>query len=114
MRQRTRTEFRKGAVGEALRASLFPAFPTQRPPRDGHHWSRGRSVRVVDDDPECRELATRLFAASGSRSEKLTASRRRVQSKASAVLVDVELHDGDLGSRSRVKSPRFRGTGGSN
>lgn len=33
-------EFRKGAVGEALPASLFPAFPTQRTRRDGHHWSR--------------------------------------------------------------------------
>ena len=28
------------------------------------------------------------------------------------MLVDVELPDGDMGSRSRVKSPRFRGTGG--
>jgi CheY-like chemotaxis protein len=59
-----------------------------------------RSVLVVDDDPEFRELARRLLAASGltvvgeadSVAAALTAA---VQLKPSAVLADVELPDGD-------------------
>jgi CheY-like chemotaxis protein len=59
-----------------------------------------RSVLVVDDDPEFRELARRLLAASGltvvgeadSVAAALTAA---VQLKPAAVLTDVELPDGD-------------------
>jgi DNA-binding NarL/FixJ family response regulator len=59
-----------------------------------------RSVLVVDDDPEFRELAGRLLAASGlsvvgeagSVSAALAAASRL---RPSAVLVDVELPDGD-------------------
>ena len=59
-----------------------------------------RSVLVVDDDPEFRKLAGRLLAASGlavvgeadSVAAALAAAAR---SQASAVLVDVELPDGD-------------------
>jgi CheY-like chemotaxis protein len=59
-----------------------------------------RSVLVVDDDPEFRELAGRLLAACGltvvgeadSVAAALTAA---VQLKPSAVLADVELPDGD-------------------
>jgi two-component system nitrate/nitrite response regulator NarL len=57
-------------------------------------------VLVVDDDPEFRELAGRLLAASGltvvgeadSFSAALAAAERL---EPSAVLVDVELPDGD-------------------
>jgi DNA-binding NarL/FixJ family response regulator len=59
-----------------------------------------RSVLVVDDDPEFRELAARLLAASGltvvgevgSVAAALAAAARL---EPSAVLVDVELPDGD-------------------
>jgi DNA-binding NarL/FixJ family response regulator len=59
-----------------------------------------RSVLVVDDDPEFRKLARRLLAASGlsvvgeadSVSAALSAASRL---RPSAVLVDVELPDGD-------------------
>jgi DNA-binding NarL/FixJ family response regulator len=59
-----------------------------------------RSVLVVDDDPEFRRLAGQLLAASGLRvvgeadsvAAALTAA---IQLKPSAVLVDVELPDGD-------------------
>jgi DNA-binding NarL/FixJ family response regulator len=58
------------------------------------------SVLVVDDDPEFRELAGRLLAASGltvvgeagSVAEALLAA---VRLEPAAVLVDVELPDGD-------------------
>lgn len=56
-------EFRKGAVGKALPASPFPAFPRQHPQRDGHHWSRDPISSVVETG--FRKLATRLLAASG-------------------------------------------------
>jgi two-component system nitrate/nitrite response regulator NarL len=59
-----------------------------------------RSVLVVDDDPEFRELAGRLLAASGltvvgeadSVAAALAAATRL---EPSAILVDVELPDGD-------------------
>jgi DNA-binding NarL/FixJ family response regulator len=59
-----------------------------------------RSVLVVDDDPEFRKLAGRLLAASGltvvgeadSVAAALAAATRL---EPSAVLVDVELPDGD-------------------
>ena len=59
-----------------------------------------RSVLVVDDDPEFRKLAGRLLAASGltvvgeadSVAAALAAAARL---EPSAVLVDVELPDGD-------------------
>jgi DNA-binding NarL/FixJ family response regulator len=59
-----------------------------------------RSVLVVDDDPQFRELAARLLAASGltvvgeadSVAAALAAAARL---EPSAVLVDVELPDGD-------------------
>jgi two-component system nitrate/nitrite response regulator NarL len=59
-----------------------------------------QSVLVVDDDPEFRELAGRMLAASGltvvgeadSVAAALTAA---VQLKPSAILADVELPDGD-------------------
>jgi DNA-binding NarL/FixJ family response regulator len=59
-----------------------------------------RSVLVVDDDPEFRKLAGRLLAASGltvvgeagSVAAALAAANRL---EPSAVLVDVELPDGD-------------------
>jgi CheY-like chemotaxis protein len=59
-----------------------------------------RSVLVVDDDPEFRKLAGRLLAASGltvvAEADSMTAAlEAAVQLKPSAVLVDVELPDGD-------------------
>jgi CheY-like chemotaxis protein len=59
-----------------------------------------RSVLVVDDDPEFRALAGRLLAASGltvigEADSVATALTAVVQLKPSAVLVDVELPDGD-------------------
>jgi DNA-binding NarL/FixJ family response regulator len=59
-----------------------------------------RSVLVVDDDPEFRKLARRLLAASGlsvvgeagSVAAALSAASRL---RPSAILVDVELPDGD-------------------
>lgn len=59
-----------------------------------------RSVLVVDDDPEFRKLAARILAASGltlvgeadSVAAALAAATRL---EPSAVLVDVELPDGD-------------------
>jgi DNA-binding NarL/FixJ family response regulator len=59
-----------------------------------------RSVLVVDDDPEFRNLAGRLLAASGltviGEADSVTAAlEAAVQLKPSAVLVDVELPDGD-------------------
>jgi DNA-binding NarL/FixJ family response regulator len=61
---------------------------------------RLQSVLVVDDDPEFRELAGRMLAASGltvvgeadSVAAALTAA---VQLKPSAILADIELPDGD-------------------
>jgi CheY-like chemotaxis protein len=59
-----------------------------------------RSVLVVDDDPEFRELARRLLAASGltvvGEADSVAAAlAAAVQLKPSAVLTDVELPDGD-------------------
>jgi DNA-binding NarL/FixJ family response regulator len=59
-----------------------------------------RSVLVVDDDPEFRELARRLLAASGltvvGEADSVAAAlAAAVQLKPSAVLIDVELPDGD-------------------
>jgi CheY-like chemotaxis protein len=59
-----------------------------------------RSVLVVDDDPEFRELARRLLAASGltvvGEADSVAAALvSAVQLKPSAVLADVELPDGD-------------------
>jgi DNA-binding NarL/FixJ family response regulator len=55
---------------------------------------------VVDDDPEFRELAGRLLAASGlavvGEAGSVAAARTAaLQLKPSAVLLDVELPDGD-------------------
>jgi DNA-binding NarL/FixJ family response regulator len=59
-----------------------------------------QSVLVVDDDPEFRELARRLLAASGlavvGEADSVAAAlAAAVQLKPSAVLADVELPDGD-------------------
>jgi DNA-binding NarL/FixJ family response regulator len=59
-----------------------------------------RSVLVVDDDPQFRELAGRLLAASGltvvgEAGTVAAALEAAVQLRPSAVLVDVELPDGD-------------------
>ena len=59
-----------------------------------------RSVLVVDDDPEFRELAGRLLAASGltvvgEAGSVLAALAAAERLEPSAVLVDVELPDGD-------------------
>jgi DNA-binding NarL/FixJ family response regulator len=59
-----------------------------------------RSVLVVDDDPEFRELARRLLAACGltvvGEADSVAAALvAAVQLKPSAVLADVELPDGD-------------------
>ena len=59
-----------------------------------------RSVLVIDDDPEFRELAGRLLAAIGltvvGEADSVAAALVvAVQLKPSAVLVDVELPDGD-------------------
>jgi DNA-binding NarL/FixJ family response regulator len=59
-----------------------------------------RSVLVVDDDPEFRELARQLLAASGltvvGEADSVAAALvSAVQLKPSAVLADVELPDGD-------------------
>lgn len=59
-----------------------------------------RSVLVVDDDPEFRELARRLLAASGltvvGEADSVAAAlAAALQLKPSAVLADVELPDGD-------------------
>jgi CheY-like chemotaxis protein len=58
------------------------------------------SVLVVDDDPEFRELAGRLLAASGltvvGEADSVAAGlEAAILLKPSAVLVDVELPDGD-------------------
>lgn len=59
-----------------------------------------RSVLVVDDDPEFRELARRLLAASGmtvvGEADSVAAAlEAAARLEPSAVLVDVELPDGD-------------------
>lgn len=54
-----------------------------------------RSVLVVDDDPEFRELAARLLAASGLTVVGEADSVAAARLEPSAVLVDVELPDGD-------------------
>jgi DNA-binding NarL/FixJ family response regulator len=59
-----------------------------------------RSVLVVDDDPEFRELAGRLLAASGlvvvGEADSVAAAREAAaRLEPSAVLLDVELPDGD-------------------
>jgi len=59
-----------------------------------------RSVLVVDDDPQFRELAGRLLAASGltvlAEADSVAAALvAAVELKPLAVLVDVELPDGD-------------------
>ena len=59
-----------------------------------------RSVLVVDDDPQFRELAGRLLAASGltvlAEADSVAAAVvAAVELKPLAVLVDVELPDGD-------------------
>jgi DNA-binding NarL/FixJ family response regulator len=59
-----------------------------------------RSVLIVDDDPEFRKLAARLLAAGGltvigEADSAAAALAAAVQLKPSAVLVDVELPDGD-------------------
>jgi DNA-binding NarL/FixJ family response regulator len=59
-----------------------------------------RSVLVVDDDPEFRELAGRLLAASGltvvgEAGSVLAALVAAERLEPAAVLVDVELPDGD-------------------
>jgi DNA-binding NarL/FixJ family response regulator len=100
IRQRLADEFRNGAVGEALPRRLFPAFPTRIRSGKAIIGRVTRSVLVVDDDAEFRKLAGRLLAASGlvvvgeadSVAAALAAAAR---SEASAMLVDVELPDGD-------------------
>ena len=59
-----------------------------------------RSVLVVDDDPKFRELAGRLLAASGltvvGEADSVAAARAAAaRLEPSAVLLDVELPDGD-------------------
>jgi two-component system nitrate/nitrite response regulator NarL len=59
-----------------------------------------RSVLVVDDDPEFRELAGRLLAASGltvvgEADSVFAALEAAARLEPSAALVDVELPDGD-------------------
>ncbi|HEY1774946.1 MAG TPA: response regulator [Solirubrobacteraceae bacterium] len=59
-----------------------------------------QSVLVVDDDPEFRQLARRLLVGSGltivGEADSVAAALvAAVQLKPSAVLVDVELPDGD-------------------
>lgn len=59
-----------------------------------------QSVLVVDDDPEFRRLARRLLVGSGltvvGEADSVAAAvAAAVQLKPSAVLVDVELPDGD-------------------
>jgi CheY-like chemotaxis protein len=59
-----------------------------------------RSVLVVDDDPEFRDLARQLLTASGltvvGEADSVAAALvSAVQLKPSAVLADVELPDGD-------------------
>jgi DNA-binding NarL/FixJ family response regulator len=69
--------------------------------RPGDHLpSMTQSVLVVDDDPAFRELATRLLADSGLTviGEAATASAARATAarvRPAAVLVDIELPDGD-------------------
>jgi DNA-binding NarL/FixJ family response regulator len=59
-----------------------------------------RSVLVVDDDPEFRKLAERLLAASGltviGEADSVAAALgAALELKPSAMLVDIELPDGD-------------------
>jgi CheY-like chemotaxis protein len=80
--------------------ALFPAFPTQRLTRDGDDGPVIRSVLVVDDDPEFRELAGRLLAAIGltviGEADCVAAALvAAVELRPAAVLADVELPDGD-------------------
>jgi CheY-like chemotaxis protein len=59
-----------------------------------------RSVLVIDDDPEFRKLARRLLAGSGltvvGEADSVAAGRAATaRLEASAILLDVELPDGD-------------------
>ncbi|MHB8690250.1 MAG: response regulator [Solirubrobacteraceae bacterium] len=59
-----------------------------------------RSVLVIDDDPEFRQLAGRLLAASGltvvgEAASVAAALAAAVRLQPSAALVDIELPDGD-------------------
>jgi DNA-binding NarL/FixJ family response regulator len=97
---RAASEFRSRRVGASLPSQLFPASPTQTPRRNGDDGCVTGSVLVVDDDPQFRDLARRLLTASGltvvgeadSVAAALDAAARL---EPSAVLVDVELPDGD-------------------
>lgn len=92
--------FRRDPVGTSLPGRRFPAFPTYQPERDGDDGAMTRSVLVVDDDPQFRELADSLLRASGltvvgeadSVAAALAAAARL---KPSGFLIDVELPDGD-------------------
>jgi CheY-like chemotaxis protein len=75
-------------------------IPTQEPRRHGDDGCVSRSVLVVDDDPEFRKLAGRLLAASGltvvGEAGSVAAALEAVtRLEPSAVMVDVELPDGD-------------------
>jgi DNA-binding NarL/FixJ family response regulator len=82
------------------RQRRFPGFPTQQPQRDGDDSRVIRSVLVVDDDAEFRQLAGRLLAASGltvvGEADSVAAAvAAAARLEPSAALVDVELPDGD-------------------
>ena len=81
-------------------AARSPVFPTYLPCRDGHHGAVTPSVLIVDDDPQFRALAARLLAGIGltvvGEAESVAdALEAVVRLRPTAVLVDVELPDGD-------------------
>jgi two-component system nitrate/nitrite response regulator NarL len=78
----------------------FLGFPTHWRQRGGDDWSVSRSVLVVDDDAEFRQLASRLLVSGGltvvgEASTVASALAAANRLKPAAVLLDVELPDGD-------------------
>jgi CheY-like chemotaxis protein len=93
-------EFRNGAVGEALPSDYFRLSLPSLPSGTAIIGDVTPSVLVVDDDPQFRKLAQRLLAVSGlavvGEAGSVAAALAAVaRFEPSAVLLDVELPDGD-------------------
>jgi CheY-like chemotaxis protein len=83
-----------------MRVSGFPYLSAPARRRSWGSVIGLQSVLVVDDDPEFRQLARRLLVGSGltvvAEADSVAAALvAAVQLKPSAVLVDIELPDGD-------------------
>jgi CheY-like chemotaxis protein len=94
----------EGCVGKSLPATgagkAFPVFPTPFAEETANIASMTGSVLVVDDDPDFRKLAGRLLSASGldvaGEADSVAAGRAAAaRIEPSAILIDVELPDGD-------------------